>query len=45
VEKIGRTRPDLGNASVTLTLDTYPHLIDEQQEDVADRMPLEVPAS
>lgn len=28
----------LGQASVTLTLDTYTHLIDEQQEDVADRM-------
>ncbi|MCJ7630519.1 MAG: site-specific integrase [Longimicrobiales bacterium] len=28
----------LGHASVTLTLDTYTHLIESQQEDVADRM-------
>jgi len=28
----------LDHASVTLTLDTYTHLIESQQEDVADRM-------
>lgn len=28
----------LGHASVTLTLDTYAHIIESQQEDVADRM-------
>jgi integrase len=28
----------LGHASVTLTLDTYTHLIESQQEDVAERM-------
>ncbi len=28
----------LGHASVTLTLDTYTHVIESQQEDVADRM-------
>ncbi|MCJ7628423.1 MAG: tyrosine-type recombinase/integrase [Longimicrobiales bacterium] len=28
----------LGHASVTLTLDTYTHIIESQQEDVADRM-------
>ena len=28
----------LGHASVTLTLDTYAHLIEAQQEDVAERI-------
>jgi len=33
-----KSRTMLGQASVTVTLDTYTHLIETQQEDVADRM-------